>query len=170
MQQALIWALTQAREQTLGLAADIPSELACDQTAPGEHHPTWIAGHLLLGDSYLLFLLAADQLPGDFQLLLQRYGPGATPTSDRAAYHSLDSLIDRLVSTGAVRQRVVAGMSEPDLARPVPDAVLASVQPTMGHHLLATIGHEGYHGGQLAAWRRTHRLAPGRWAFGPRSG
>jgi hypothetical protein len=57
MKDVLVWALRNAREQTLTLVADIPQEQACQQSVSGERHPLWILGHPLLGDTYLLSLL-----------------------------------------------------------------------------------------------------------------
>ena len=62
MSDLLAWALQKARQQTLTLVKDLPEEQMCCQSAPGENHPTWILGHLLLGDIYLLFLLGVQEL------------------------------------------------------------------------------------------------------------
>jgi hypothetical protein len=167
MRDLLIWALHHARQQTLGLVADVPPEDACLQSVPGEHHPAWILGHLLLGDTYLLHLLGQEELSSDFTALLSRYGPGAQPTSSIAHYDSQPTLVERLRSTGSRRERSIGRMTPADLARATPDVVLARAQPTIGHHLQALVCHEGYHSGQLAAWRRGHGLAPTRWAFAP---
>jgi hypothetical protein len=58
-------------------------------------------------------------------------------------------------------------MSVEDLARPLPDAFLARAQPTIGHHLQALLFHEGYHCGQVSAWRKRHGFAAVRWSMGP---
>ena len=166
MQAALGWALARARRHTLRLAAGIAPDDGCRQAFPGEHHPTWTIGHLLLGDTYLLFLLEGAELGGDFQLLLTRYGPTGAPTAD-GSYDPLPELVERLDDTGAARQRIIGTMSPRDFARPMPDAVLARAQPTIGHHLEALLCHEGYHAGQLAAWRRGHGYGPSRWELGP---
>jgi hypothetical protein len=165
--EILVWALDHARQQTLTLVADITEERACQQSIPGERHPVWILGHLLLGDVYLLSLLNAAPLSDDFPTLLRRYGPGATPTSAPGHYDTKPTLVNRLSETGAHRLDVIRRLTPVELARATPDASLAQAQPTVGHHLQALVCHEGYHAGQLSAWRRGHGLEPTPWAFAP---
>jgi hypothetical protein len=164
----LAWSLDGARRQTLSLTRGIPATRACAQASPGEHHPAWTLGHLLLGDAYLLTLLGADALPRDFQILLDRYGPGASPVDVRDRYDELALLVERLTETGARRLAALDAMAASDLARPTPDPALVTSQPTLGHHLQALVFHEGYHAGRVAAWRRHHGLPAVDWAFAPR--
>ena len=72
MKDQLAWAFANARTQTLTLAQDLPPERACLQSTPGKHHATWILGHLLLGDTYLLTLLGLEPLAQTFR----RFSPG----------------------------------------------------------------------------------------------
>ena len=167
MSGGLSWALIQARKQTLSLVADIPSSSACSQSFEGEHHPAWIVGHLLLADTYLLHLLGIEELGTDFGALLSCYGPGATPAPGPGPYEALDVLVDRLRECGEERIVAVNQLSPADFSRPLPDPILSQVQPTISHHLNTLIYHEGYHGGQLAAWRRNHHLDPAKWTFAP---
>jgi hypothetical protein len=167
MNDLLIWSLAGARAQTLSLVADLDPATACRQSVPGEHHPVWILGHLLLGDTYLLSLLGAGDLSGDFPELLERYGLKASPTGSSADYPPVATLAARLRSTGERRLSALAAMTPADLARPTPDAFLARAQPTIGHHLQALVCHEGYHAGQLSAWRHARGLGAVRWAFAP---
>jgi DinB superfamily len=167
MRELLIWALDHARLQTLGLVADLRPDQTCLQSLPGEHHATWILGHLLLGDIYLMVLLGADQLSEDFPALLERHGPAAPPQPSLEHYDAPATLVDRLQSLGSRRLQAIGRMTPADLERPTPDLLLVQSQPTIGHHLLALVCHEGYHAGQLAAWRRAHGLSPTRWAFAP---
>jgi hypothetical protein len=50
----LTWALGRARALTLLLVADVRPDQMHLQSAPGERHPAWLLGHLLLADTYLL--------------------------------------------------------------------------------------------------------------------
>lgn len=161
------WALENARRQTLTLATDVANEQRCRQSSPGEHHPAWVLGHLLLGDVYLLHLLEGGTLAEDFPALLERYGTGATPTADAARYHDQDASIDRLVETGARRAGIVRVLSAADLACPTQDPFLARSQPTIGHHLQVLLFHEGYHAGQLSAWGHRLGLPAARWVVAP---
>lgn len=136
------------------------------QAVPTERHPAWILGHLLLADTYLLFLLAVQPLGDDFSELLERYGPRSLPDTGNH-YDSKDQLVGRLLQTNAARVAHVSAMTDRDHARPMSDAFLAQAQPTIGHHLLSVVFHEGYHSGQLSSWRKTHGFPAVRWTFGP---
>lgn len=166
MSEYLAWALDRAREHTLALVADVPPEAMQLQVAPDERHPAWLLGHLLLADTYLLSLLTVQPLTDEFPLLLERYGPSSAPTA-QARYDAKHELIDRLNRANAVRVARVHAMTDRDLARPLDDALLAQVQPAMGHHLQGLVFHEGYHSGQLSSWRKTHGFAAVRWTLGP---
>jgi hypothetical protein len=168
MSDHIAWALRRAREQTLALMADVPAAAMQRQFVAGERHPAWLLGHLLLADSYLLFLLEARPLPDDFPQLIEHYGPASVPAPDGdARAHTRDELVDRLTATDAARVARVLTMDDEAFSRPLPDAHLAQAQPTIGHHLLGLVFHEGYHSGQLAAWRKAHGFAPTRWTPGP---
>ena len=166
MSEYLAWALDRARAHTLALVADIPPEAMQLQATPGERHPAWLLGHLLLADTYLLSLLTVQPLRDEFPMLLECYGPASAPTA-QARYDSKHHLVDRLGRANAVRVARVQAMSDPALARPMADAFLARAQPTIGHHLQGLVFHEGYHSGQLSSWRKTHGFRAVRWTLGP---
>lgn len=167
MNDVLSWSLGLARKQTLSMVRDLEPGQWCLQSSAGEHHPSWVVGHLLLADCYLLHLLGVEELPADFPDLLASYGPGAVPTAEASAYPPPAIVFERLERAGALRCDGVSRMTVDDLRRATPDAVLARAQPTLGHHLQALLFHEGHHGGQLAAWRQRQGLAPAPWAFAP---
>ena len=156
-----------ARAHVLALVADVPEERMCLQSVAGEHHANWTLGHLLLSDSYLLFLLGVRPLSDDFTILLRKFGPGAVASGSEGDYEAKSVVSARLAETGALRANAIRAMSDSDLAAPTPDAVLARTQPTIGQHLQALVFHEGYHAGQLSAWRKSHGFAAVRWVFAP---
>jgi uncharacterized damage-inducible protein DinB len=166
MREHLAWALNQARQQTLALVADVSTDAMHLQAAPDERHPAWLLGHLLLADSYLLYLLASQPLAGDFPALLERYGPASAPSA-ATQYDSTDRVIDRLRQANVMRIARVSSMTDRELTTPMSDANLALVQPTIGHHLQSLVFHEGYHAGQLSAWRKSHGFTAVRWTMGP---
>jgi hypothetical protein len=168
MSELLAWALHKARQQTFLLVEDLPEEQMCAQTSPGENHPAWILGHLLLGDIYLLSMLQAQELSEDFPDLLSRYGPGTIPKADGALYDAKAVLVERLVQTDALRVEAIRQKTIEDLSQPTPDEVLVQAQPTIGHHLQTLVFHEGHHGGQLSSWRKAQGLGPIRGAFAPK--
>ena len=89
MSEYLAWALGRAREHTLALVGGVPEEQMSWQSVAEERHPAWLLGHLALADAYLLFLLGVQPLAGDFQSLLQQYGPKSLPTS-HSRHHTND--------------------------------------------------------------------------------
>jgi hypothetical protein len=167
MNDLLTWALHRARQQTLTLVEDLREDQMCLQASPGENHPAWILGHLLLSDVYLLHLLKVQPLSQDFEDLLRKYGPASTPVPSIEHYEPKPILVERLTHTGARRLAAIEQLSVEELRQPTPDEILAQAQPTIAHHLQALIFHEGHHGGQLSAWRKAQRLASIRGAFAP---
>ena len=161
----LAWSLRLVRRQSFLEVCDLLPEQFVDQASPDEHHPAWILGHLLLADSYLLHLLGKQNLPGDFPALLAAHGPTSTPIQDPSLYLAPSTVFERLERTGILRCEAVEDMAPNDLRLPMPDSTLAVAQPTIGHHLQSLVFHEGYHNGQLAAWRRHHGLRPAQWVF-----
>ena len=165
--ELLAWSLSSARAQTLALVVDIPDALWAKQTEARVRDPEWVVGHLLLGDTYLLHLLAVEPLPPDFGDLLQAYGPAAAPESDPPHFERT-RVTARLERTGALRSEAVRSIGASGLAQATPDSALASTQPTLGHHLSALVLHEGYHAGQLSVWRKFFGLPPTPWVLAPR--
>ena len=153
MNDLLVWSLEMARQQTLLLVEDLREEQMRLQSAAGGNSPAWILGHLLLADTYLLFLLKAQELSEDFSNLLSKYGPNSTLKN----YDSKQFLVERLTQTGFLRLDAVRQMKIFD--EPMPDETLSRTQPTIAHHLQMLIYHEGHHGGQLSSWRKLQKLS-----------
>ena len=167
MINSLAWALNQARAQTLALVADVPPGAAQRSTAPDEKPPLWFLGHLLLADRYLLHLLTGEPLADDFSRLLERYGP-VSASRATGECDATDDLVARLRQANEARVARVSAMTDHELAAPLRDGFLARAQPTIGHHLQSLVFHEGYHAGQLSAWRTAHGLPAVDWTMGPR--
>src|SRR5690348_3863449 len=130
MNELLSWALERARQQTLSLVADLDPDAACRQSTPREHHPVWILGHLLLGDTYLLSLLGPTELAPDFPRLLEQFGPRSLATSASTDYEPPETLAARLRATGIARAAAVRSMTPAELGGATPDSFLARAQPT----------------------------------------
>lgn len=153
MNELLIWSLESARKQTLNLIEDLHDEQMHLRSSAGENPPIWILGHLLLGDTYLLYLLKVRELSADFTELLNKYGPNSSGED----YDSKQFLVERLTETGNLRCEAVRQMNDFNIA--MPDETLARTQPTIGHHLQVLIFHEGHHCGQLSSWRKLQGLS-----------
>lgn len=165
MSEILIWTLQKARRQTLNLVEDLREEQMCVQSSANENHPAWILGHVLLGDVYLLSLLKIQDLSEDFGELLNKYV--SAPNAAAGFYDSKQILVERLTQTNRLRLEAIRQMSKEDLTQPTPDEMLAKAQPTIEHHLHALAVHEGHHGGQLSAWRKSQGLKSIKWSFAP---
>lgn len=164
--EVVAWSLAAARTQTLAVMADVPDSLWALQSEAREHPPAWVVGHLLVGDRYLLHLLGVGSLSPDFSDLLAAFGPEADSARPPLPL-AREALLAQLGRTGELRSDVVRGLGALGLARPMPDAALATTQPTIAHHLNALVLHEGYHAGQLSIWRRLHGLPPTPWCLAP---
>lgn len=159
MNELLTWSLEQARKQTLALVEDLREDQISLRSAAGENPPTWILGHLLLGDTYLLHLLKVHELSADFSALLNKYGPNSSGEN----YDSKQFLVKKLTETGNLRCEAVRQMNDLNIA--MTDKTLARTQPTIGHHLQVLVFHEGHHCGQLSAWRKLQGLSPVKGIF-----
>ncbi len=155
MNDSLIWSLGTARKQTLLLIEDLSDEQMRRQSAARENPPSWILGHLLLGDTYLLHLLKVRELSDDFADLLDKYGPDSN--SALGNFDSKKFLIENLTQTNVLRLDAVRKMQTLDA--PMPDETLRRTQPTIGHHLQMLVFHEGHHCGNIASWRKAHGLS-----------
>jgi hypothetical protein len=80
----IAWALRRSRAGRRSRSWPTTGRGLQRQFVPGERHPAWLLGHLLLADSYLLFLLDARPLPDDFPAHRAWPGVGAGPRRARA--------------------------------------------------------------------------------------
>jgi uncharacterized damage-inducible protein DinB len=167
MNDTLIRTLDRGRLQILLLVADLPDDQLAVQPAVGMNHPAWVLGHLAILD-----VITTDALEGHPAQLAPAiratYGPDSTPTADRARYLPKARLV-RNFDDGRLELLNRLGQTEPAvLERTNPNGALRGAFPTIGHLLQYTLWHDGYHGGQLSAWRRAQGLtSPGVSFFTP---
>jgi uncharacterized damage-inducible protein DinB len=169
MNDYFIWALNKARQQTLNLVTDLDNSQLSLQSVAGENHPAWTLGHLFLADCLILSLLQTPNIPSTLQLSSdwrEIYAPGKAPSSDRNRYHSKEELVEKLVESNKIRCQAIEKLTITDLAKPTLEPRIAAIQPNVGHVLHYFLFHEGNHGGQLAAWRKTQGLSSASGAFG----
>lgn len=166
MNDLLVWSLGKARQQTLNLVADLTEAQMYQQSVPGENHPAWTLGHLLMADYFIFLLLKIPNTPQMTENLWNTYGPGHTPPLEREKYLPKEQLVEQLIEGDRIRRQFIQEMTSADLAQPTPEPRIAASQPTLGHFLHYMLFHEGNHGGQLAAWRKTQGLPSGSGAFG----
>ncbi|MGL4420985.1 MAG: DinB family protein [Gemmataceae bacterium] len=134
------------------LVADIADEHFVAQPAPGVNHPAWILGHLSIAADYGLELCQqAYACPAAWHDL---FGPGTEPLADRTLYPTKAELLAAYDAGHAALAQAVLTVTPAQLEKPNELGFLPEL-PTYGHllkHLLSS--HEGWHLGQLSAWRR----------------
>ena len=169
MNDTLIRTLDRGRLQILLLVADLPDDKLAQQPFAGMNHPAWVLGHLAVLD-----VISYDALWGQpaqiDPVIRETYGRDSLPTTDRARYLPKAQLI-RNFDDGRLELLNRLAQTDPaTLDRPNPNPDRRTAFPTIGHLLQYTIWHDGYHGGQLSAWRRTQNLpGPGVSFFTPDS-
>ncbi|MGC8625847.1 MAG: DinB family protein [Phycisphaerae bacterium] len=154
MIDAFIATITLTRNATLKLVADLTDDQMTLQPAPKTNHPAWVLGHLLLSEGTCLALLGgtAPILDANWKEI---YGSGSTPVADKSKYKPQKFYLDHLAD---VREQIITRLKTikpEDLAKPHPDPTRRQRFPTIGHTIfMYGTWHEGYHAGQLSAWRR----------------
>ncbi len=158
MLEAFIATITHTRNATLKLVADLTDDQMTLQPAPKTNHPAWVLGHLLAVDGSFLALLGgtAPTLDANWK---EVYGGGSTPVADSSKYKPKKFYVDHLA---AVREQIIARLKTikpEELSKPHPDPARRERFPTILHAIfIYGTWHEGYHAGQLSAWRRVQGL------------
>ena len=137
--------------------ADVPQEQMCVRPAGAPGHPAWQLGHLAFVRASLLktFGKPAD-VPSQWGEPFRR---GSKPTDDATQYPSKDVLLSTLKTLNDQVLEAVAGLDEQTLNGVNPFEPLRKIAPTLRHMLAAVLTtHDGYHIGQLAAWRGAMKL------------
>jgi uncharacterized damage-inducible protein DinB len=158
MLEAFIATITHTRNATLKLVADLTDDQMTLQPAPKTNHPAWVLGHLLMVEGNFLALLGgtAPALDANWKDI---YGGGSTPSADKSLYKPKQFYLDHLA---AIRTQIIERLKnvKPEqLAQQHPDPTRRERFPTIGHTVfMYGTWHEGYHAGQLSAWRRVQGL------------
>jgi hypothetical protein len=137
--------------------ADVADDQMCLRPAGSPGHPTWQLGHLCFVRASLLraFRILPD-MPKQWIELFQR---GSKPTTDAADYPDKQTLLSTLTSLHQRLLSTIEALSEEALEKPNPVEFLRGSAPTIRMLLtLLLTTHDGYHIGQLAAWRATMNL------------
>ncbi len=141
------------------LVGQLTDEEMVSQPAGLLNHPAWVAGHLTFSCQALSREIGMKTwLPTNWG---KRYGMGSIPVADIAAYESKLELTEILRNAQARISVDVQGLTEAQLAAPLPDEKYHSVLPTVGHCVTQIlVAHTAYHIGQLVVWRRKMGLPP----------
>lgn len=132
---------------------DVPESRMTEQPGPIVNHPAWTLSHLNAYAGLLLSMLDDPSVPtADAEM--KRFGYGATPVPDRAAYATKGELLDRFRDRNARVAAVVADKHADYFPSPTPEK-FRSYSPTIGHiALILLVAHPPHHLGQLKQWRR----------------
>ena len=144
------------------LAAGVEAKDMTLQPVPGVNHPAWILRHLSAYHPVLLGLLAGET-PEDPKT--HRFGMQSSPVADPAEYGPWDEVVSEYVTGGTAILASLDLLGSDDahlsvLMRKMPVERWQQKFPMVGSVLgYLLIHHEGYHLGQLSAWRRFRGLA-----------
>lgn len=158
-QPALLWALDNARRQTVALCEDITDDMLTEQPSDGMNHPAWTLGHLFLLDAYVADVLAPADAPRLDERWVAAYGPNSVPRAEGPTYLTKSAYLERLDTVRAAVIGAIATLEQADLEAPLPDEAGREEFPTIAHLLEYLLWHEAFHAGQLSAWRRAMGLA-----------
>jgi hypothetical protein len=139
--------------------ADVPAEQMCARPTGAPGHPAWQLGHLSFVRASLLRAFGPPpEFPNEWTDLFRT---GSRPTTDPTGYPAKEALLGKLKSLNEQVLAVVSSLPEQALDGPNPVESLRGRLPTvrMLVALLLTT-HDGYHVGQLAAWRGAMKLRP----------
>jgi hypothetical protein len=147
-----------ARDKTLKLLQDFPTDRWTHQPFPDANHALWNAGHLAQTDDSVLvsFKKRASALPDDWGHL---FGMGSKPTGNVRDYPGFSEVQAAL---GTLHEELLAWfgtMDETRLAEALP-ADWQSFAANYGVLMSALAWHEGLHTGQIIALRKSLGLAP----------
>jgi hypothetical protein len=136
---------------------DVPADKLTFQAEGAKNHALWTLGHLATGYQWFGPFIGAKKpaLPESYNGL---FGYGSRPTTDASAYPSI----------AEVRKHHLACFKAVmDAANKLDDATLSNppvgettMVTSMIDGLIKTAWHEGWHQGQLAAWRTAAGLKP----------
>ena len=141
------------------LVGDVPADQMCAQPHGLMNHPVWSLGHLVVAADHVGQALGlSSDLPAGWE---DKFGPGGTPSPDRALYPGKDDLLRVMEQQHA---RVAQALSDADaaaLAQPLANEKMRAHFPTVGDFAIFLMtSHEMDHLGQIAAWRRAMGLGP----------
>ncbi len=152
-----------AANLTLGqkLAAGVDAADMALQPTPGVNHPAWILRHLSAYHPVVLDLLAG-RTPEDPKT--HRYGMQSAPVPDASEYGAWDDVVAEYRRGGEQVLAALNGLGSDDerlavLLHKMPVERWQEKFPLAGSILsYLLVHHEGFHLGQLSAWRRFRGL------------
>lgn len=136
------------------LAADINEDEMARLPQRGMNHAAWLLGHVALGADFVALLLGQSMVTEE--TWMATFGPGSTPTDDRAKYPSKDQLLATMRATHDRAIKLLSQATQAQLDAPNQTKFFPEEFPTVGAlitHLMTT--HAALHLGQLSAWRRS---------------
>jgi hypothetical protein len=132
------------------------------QPLAGMNHPAWILGHLTIAREWAKDLLKLPEREGwDAAEWMAKFNRGSQITGVRGDYPSKAVLLGALEQTHVEIEAAVMKMTEADFARQMPEGRLRSIFACVGDMVVGLMTqHEGFHLGQLSAWRRAMGFKP----------
>lgn len=145
----------------LTTAREVSEQLLADFTKPDDwvyrahdraNHALWFVGHMAQVDDFLIGLMAPEK-KGDRPGYAERFGMGSQPSPQLADYPPVEEVLEYMRDRRAVVLEVLSGMTEEQLALPLPEGVPGFMTDYASAFEMA-VWHEGIHTGQLTVARR----------------
>ena len=136
-----------------------PADVATS-TCEGGQHPAWVVGHLAYVANMVVGMLGGQ--PGvDMDRWKELFDGGTDLKQDPAAYPAWGELVQAWKDGHAAVAELAPSAPAEALAGPCPyDFFRDNGLPTVGDFLsFVFTTHEGFHLGQLSAWRRSKGMA-----------
>ena len=146
-------------ESFLALCKEIDASKYCTPFAEGKAHPTWLLGHVLGANNFLVHIVCCggdDLLPAEWR---PKFSPdfagGLAPTPDAGFYPSWDELLERYEVVAQACAEGIRGLSDEALAADLPKGSLPDMLidffKTVDNTLRTVTLHSSYHRGQLSS-------------------
>ncbi|MAY74344.1 MAG: hypothetical protein CMJ31_06385 [Phycisphaerae bacterium] len=160
--QQVLGTFAMTMDQAKKLVADVPDDRFAELPFEGAKHPGWVLGHLCCGAGMgAAFLAGEEGVAGCPDAWVTACMPGTQLAADRSAYGAKADLLTHFERVHGLLADRYGAASDDLLATEFPNPEYRSFFPTLGDacfYLMAY--HEGYHLGQLSAWRRAAGFGP----------
>ena len=155
----VIFALKNARMNTLNLLKGFPEDKFMHRAVPGSNHALWILGHLAITDDYVVRALGGAEESKLGEAWRAAFKSGQSISDDPGDYVPAAQVRKGF---SLIRKSVMSyleGLDEGVLAAELPEDRRA-FGPTIAGALLFTAHHESVHSGQLTVIRRSLGMDP----------
>ena len=166
MRQQILNTYASTLDQAKKLVADVPDARWAELPFEGAKSPAWVLTHLCLASGMGAGYLSEQPeevggMSGLPDSWVQAAMPGGEISGERSAYGDGATIIRELERVHALLVERFSASSDAALAQAFPNPDFREFFPTLGDAVFYLMAyHEGYHLGQLSAWRRVLGFGP----------